>query len=69
MRQPALRAVEVKAEAPRPRGASNASSLDVDEHRARMGGPVAEGRCPGGCAGTAGGTAGLGDPAISKNQA
>ena len=32
----ALRGVDVKAAAPRQRGASKASSLDVDEHRARI---------------------------------
>ena len=32
----ALRGVEVKVAAPHPRGASEASSLDLDEHRARI---------------------------------
>lgn len=38
--QSVLRGVDVKAAAPRPRGVSEANSLDVDEHRARMVGPV-----------------------------
>ena len=33
----ALRGVDVKAAAPRMRGASEANSLDVDEHRATIG--------------------------------